>query len=134
MTMRWSSAWTVERNGDGLVLSAGADLRVAVDGLDKLTELVALDWQAGGAVQPRSDAEHQLVDRLVEVDALAVDVSPPVTMVGDVLLDLGSPAGRLEESPHGLVVVVRTGAAWPTVPDRTVHLGLDLSLHHTIVL
>jgi bacteriocin biosynthesis cyclodehydratase domain-containing protein len=32
------------------------------------------------------------------------------------------------------MVAVRTGAAWPDVPAGRLHLGLDLALHHTIVL
>ena len=48
-----------------------------------------------------------------------------------------SSASRWPTSPRvffNLAVVVRTGSRWPDPPTGTPHVGVDLTLHHTIVL
>jgi hypothetical protein len=141
--LRWSPAWVIEPAGappagsTELVLSAGADRRVAIDGLDPRTRAAAQRWQAGEPAVAHDRAQHLLRDRLVALGALtpALPSAAAVTLIGDPAV-----TGELAElmgpgmAPHDLTVAVRTGAAWPSIPDGRVHMGLDVALHHTIVL
>lgn len=166
--LRWSSGWAIEplaaassdngaessdqaASSSVLVLSAGADRRVAIDGLAAATRATAARWQVADRVEAETAEEALLVDRLVELGAVVPALGPTwsAVLVGDdevcrELVDLlgpeargGSPGPRdppRRPEPGGLVVAVRTGTAWPVVPHGRVHLGLDLALHHTIVL
>ena len=143
-TLRWSPAWTIEPSPDALVLSAGADRRVVIDGLDPAGQAAARRWQAGDAVVA-DGGQRRLIDRLVALGALVPTLTPSWSMllVGDVAVtaELAGLVGPEAESganrqpgPGDLAVAVRTGTAWPAVPDGQLHLGLDVSLHHTIVL
>ena len=126
-----------------LTLSAGADKRVAVDGLSSGAIAAVRAWSGSGAVVACGDEQLQLVDRLVEVGAVQPD--PPagcdVELVGTDGLLLERLADRLHDSGVAVVrsasaelaVVVRAGRHWPQPPDR-MHVGLDVSLHHTVVL
>lgn len=97
------------------------------------------DDGAGGAARTR-DARRQavarLLDRLVELGAV-VPVAPPGPPT--VLASDAATAGELrdlltEGGTSGAVLALRTGTAWPEVPPGRLHLGVDLSLHHTVVL
>jgi hypothetical protein len=122
-----------------LVFSAGADRRVAIDGVDARQRAVVERWQATGAVPlggGHGQAEARLIDRLVELGVVAPLARPgPPTVVADdddLAADL---AGLLtERGAVDLALSVRTGRRWPTVPIGSLHMGVDLSLHHTIVL
>jgi hypothetical protein len=149
--LRWSEAWTVEPGPDPtvLVLSAGADRRAAVDGLAPGTCSAVARWAATGHL-PTSPArsggaaggvDPRLVDRLVELGAVrpVVPQGRPVVVAGDPAV--GERLGALlAEAAGDLVVAVRTGADWPELPDPAdgaggrLHLGVDLALHHTVVL
>jgi len=140
--LRWSAAWAVDPGPDPttLVLSAGADRRIAVDGLAADDRAAVERWAADGEVPsipwpgtPRA----RLIDRLVELGAVV-----PIAGADDggtMRVVAGDPAvgarleGLLTEATGDLVVAVRTGAGWPDVPDG-LHLGVDLALHHTVVL
>jgi bacteriocin biosynthesis cyclodehydratase domain-containing protein len=139
--LRWSAAWAVEPGTDptSLVLSAGADRRIAVDGLAPADRAAVERWAADGEVPSipwAGTPRAHLVDRLVELGA-AVPVAAPG---GSTTVVAGDPAvgARLDdlltEGAGDLVVAVRTGAAWPDVPAERLHLGVDVALHHTVVL
>ena len=143
--LRWSPAWTIEPSPDAVVLSAGADRRVAIDGLGPGGRAAAQRWQAGDAVVADDDEQRRLIDRLVAVGAVTPTLAPSWTMLlmGATsvtaelaeLVGAGARSGADHEAwPGDLVVAVRTGTTWPVVPDGQVHLGLDVALHHTIVL
>jgi hypothetical protein len=138
---RWSPAWVVEASGSPsggeLVLSAGADRRVAIDGLDPSSRAAVLGWQHGEPAVAGDRAQRILLDRLVALGVLvpSVAASAGVLLVGDA--EVTSELARLMGAGTGsgdLVVAVRTGAVWPSVPDGCLHLGLDVALHHTIAL
>lgn len=170
--LRWSPAWALEParpaadfasgRDTTLVLSAGADRRVAIDGVDADQRATVERWSAAAAVtDPASDvaetddegvpnsgdgggakpqlrrgAMARLLDRLVELGVVVPVTAPgPPTVVAD---DSGTAAalGDLltEGGAAGMVVLVRTGAAWPSTPPGRLHLGVDVSLHHTVVL
>lgn len=144
-SLRWSPAWTIEPSSDALVLSAGADRRIAIDGLDPTGAAAAVRWQAGDPVVAADDRQRRLIDRLVALGALIPALGPPWTLVlaGDTavtselagLLARGAAlAADHDARPGDLVVAVRTGATWPDVPDGHLHLALDVALHHTIVI
>ncbi|HEX5946220.1 MAG TPA: hypothetical protein VFY82_08085 [Acidimicrobiales bacterium] len=159
--LRWSPAWVLEPAGPTvadptLVLSAGADRRVAIDGLDPDQRAAVERWSAGGAIAvdtvdtvdtgetggagrdagARRQAVARLLDRLVELGAVVpvAPHGPPTVLAVDAatareLRDLLTEGGT-----SGTVLAVRTGTAWPEVPPGRLHLGVDLSLHHTLVL
>lgn len=145
--MRWDSAWRAAVGAPGtLLLGAGADRQLAIDGLHTDT----IEWAIGLAAAPAdapaaaaaTDQQRQLLDRLVDIGAVAPDVAgATVTLLHD---DDAAPlaarfAGLL--AAHGvavapdapLAVVLRTGDEWPTSP-RVHHLGVDLTLHHTVLV
>jgi hypothetical protein len=152
--LSWSPAWVVEPSRNGktgpvgtrLVLSAGADRRVAIDGLDAPLQAAVRRWQADGHVEPTTADERRLVDRLVELQAVVPATGPearrPVQLAGDpqVIAELADQLGpgwmldAASDDGRALVVAVRTARDWPEVPMSRVHMGLDLALHHTIVL
>lgn len=184
-SLRWSRAWTVEPRREPLTLSAGADRRVVIDGVDPGTRSAVERW-AGleSAVVPVGPEQRLVVDRLVALGALVPAASEParagVGLVGEAeviaelarllrpgplaetaddavdetvgeivgesvggvgpstgedLVDAVAPGAAAEPSGDGTpIVAVRTGTAWPSVATERLHLGLDLSLHHTIVL
>jgi hypothetical protein len=166
--LRWSPAWVLEPTGEPgtLVLSAGADRRVAIDGVGPGDRAAVERWQAEGRVadRPRPVEQDRLLDRLVELGAVAPALAPlpPAVLCDDPgvaaslrsllaagtsgvpggvtsAADVPGPAGEADVSrdratEQPLVLAVRTGAGWPVVPAGRLHLGVDLALHHTIVL
>jgi hypothetical protein len=140
--LRWSPAWAVEPATEPttLVLSAGADRRVAIDGVAAADRAAVEAWQVSGVVPSpigHGDLSHaHLVDRLAEIGAAepVVPAGSPTVVAGDpqVAAELSTllTAGRSRD----LAVAVRTGSAWPAVPARQLLLGVDLTLHHTVVL
>ncbi len=144
--MRWCSAWSATLGGPGtLLLSAGADRQVAVDGLTGH----AIEWAtrlAGGATVVATTAEARvLLDRLVAVGALVPDLAamPTVEIVRsrtafaaiDALVERLATHVAMPSSDRtaDLTIVVRTGDEWPLAPQRP-HLGVDLTLHHTALI
>lgn len=140
--LRWSPHWVIEP-GDGstVVLSGGADRRVAIDGLDPADSDLVAAWQSAGWSPGVGDRAQALTDRLVELGVLVPAVpGTGVELLGDpaVTTALASLLPFAAEPPSDLAVAVsvavRTTADWPSVPPGRPHLGLDLALHHTIVL
>jgi bacteriocin biosynthesis cyclodehydratase domain-containing protein len=142
-----------------VVLSAGADRRVAIDGVAAAQRAAVERWSTGAAVtagtpggdrgsdcdsdcggveEPgsRHQAVARLLDRLVELGVVVPSTAPgPPTVVADDPVTAGALGDLLTEGgAAGMLVLVRTGARWPTVPPGRLHLGVDLSLHHTVVL
>ncbi|NNE10760.1 MAG: hypothetical protein HKN41_00770 [Ilumatobacter sp.] len=128
-------------------MTAGADRRVAIDGL-AAPQLEAITAWANGVAAVRPTAVTAVVaDRLVELGAIEPAV-PAVTTVG--LVTDAAPTvtddliGHLQA--HGLsamsdgpadaalTLLVRSGATWPEPPADAVHLGVDLTLDHTVVI
>lgn len=151
--LRWSPAWVLEPPGEpvataavdaalvdtALVFSAGADRRVAIDGVDADQRAEVERWQAAGAVPRRrvgGQAEARLIDRLVELGVAVpvVRAGPPTVLADDARVAADLSGLLTERGAVELAVSVRTGRAWPAVPGGRLHLGVDLSLHHTIVL
>ena len=154
--LRWSPAWVLEpvaptvarprhrEQATTLVLSAGADRRVAIDGLEPDQRAAVERWSAGGAIATggagrdagaQRQAVARLLDRLVELGAV-VPVAPPgpPTVLPADAPTAGELRDLLTEGTSGAVLAVRTGTAWPEVPPGRLHLGVDLSLHHTVML
>lgn len=144
--LRWSASWCVEAvDGATCVLSAGADRRVAVDGLSSRQLSAVTSWARGAPIDRADDLAH-LIDRLAEVGAVELGPSgATVALVGD-----SGPAGdaTADLARHladhrvavassseraDLAVLVRTGASWPMAPAG-IHLAVDLALDHTVVL
>lgn len=175
--LRWSPAWALEPGrpdadiasgpGTTLVLSAGADRRVAIDGVDADQRAAVERWSAGATVTitasgatasgatardregvgdrdagvgeaPRSrhQALARVLDRLVELGVVVpVTAHGPPTVVADDPATADAVGNLLTEGgATGMIVVVRTGAAWPSTPPGRLHLAVDVSLHHTVVL
>jgi hypothetical protein len=142
--MHWDTAWRASAGGPGTVLlGAGADRLVAVDGLHPDT----VAWALGLAEMPApinatTDQQRQVLDRLVDIGAVAPSLtSSTVTLVhqpdaAPLARDL---ADRLAH--HGvaialdapLAVVLRTSDDGP-LPPPVHHLGVDLTLHHTVLI
>ena len=141
----WSSAWTAHASSTdptAVVLSAGADQQLAVDGLDAATISTIERWCRDGVANAHTEAERRVVSLLADVGAVVHPVSSAIAVVaspddsaGDIGLTLREELGTTTQLDVAeLVVVVRTGATWPHVPDGKAHLGVDVSMHHTVVL
>lgn len=141
---RWSPAWTIESaSATVLVLSAGADRRLAVDGLRPTTLDAAGRWQADGSVDAADDEQRLLLDRLVDVGAVTVAALGARRVA---VHWIGEPDEALADALHGTgLELVDVGAAMTTLlvvrteamPAPAVdcpHLGVDLTLHHTVLL
>lgn len=138
--LHWSPHWRIELTGDGdLILTAGADRRFALRGIGEDLGTRALSWAAGTLPERLTPDEHRLIDRLVDAGAVrATGSSGRLRLAGDErVLDelLVSPALRdIDLAGHGdLVLMVRTNDTWPA-PPAIPHLGVDCSLHHTVVI
>jgi bacteriocin biosynthesis cyclodehydratase domain-containing protein len=142
--MRWDAGWRASAGGPGtLLLGAGADRQLAVDGLHADT----VEWAIGLGETPASiaattDQQRQLLDRLVDVGAVVPSL--PIAAVAlvhhpDTARLARDLADRLtahavaiaDDAP--LAVVLRTGDEWPPAPP-VHHLGVDLTLHHTVLI
>lgn len=149
--LRWSPSWCLEGTAaTGCVLSAGGDRRVAIDGLSAEMIGALVTWERSGAIEV-TDATVVLVDRLVELGAIEPVVStsrtirltspsdgPVAEQLAEQLADhLGGHRLVVDDgggaAAGALALVLRTGARWPDPPDG-VHLGVDLTLDHTVVL
>lgn len=131
----WSPSWRLERTEHHeLELSAGADRRLLLRGIDDTLATAALGWACGSPVTVTA-AEARLADQLVAVGALVVRRSTAsVELIGDeVLATKLAGAMELESDPSGTAVLLRTCDGWPAPPARP-HLAVDVSMHHTIVL
>lgn len=143
--LTWSPRWAVESSAAGrLVVSAGADRLVAVDGVSDDQLATAVSWARGSVITAGRDPSlAALRDRLVEIGAVvaAFPQPPDVDIVGT-----GSAVARLAASlstmwptnPGGvdaaIALVVRTTQEWPELPMNRTHIGLDLTMHHTVLI
>lgn len=141
----WSPQWCTESGSPTeLVLSAGADRRAAIDGLAPAhLELVA-GWSAGWPVEVPAGV-GPLIDRLVEIGALRPETAavPAIGLVGtdpiaSELAGLVTAARLVPVTDAEVVLMVRTGAGWPTdgppLAADQLQLGIDLAFHHTVVI
>lgn len=131
----WSTHWRCEISDVDAVLSAGADRRMALHGLDDELRTTLERWSTMGTSVEIRPHEQRLADRLVEIGAL-VDPAPVcgLEFFGDpAFTDKLGAALEVQPTSGGLGVLVRTGADWPTAPVGP-HLAVDCSHHHTLVL
>lgn len=140
--MHWDAGWRASAGAPGtLLLSAGADRQVAIDGLrpDTLGWVLAL---GAGEIAALTDEQRLVLDRLVDIGAVAASLPHgAVTLVHEPAG--GAVAGELARrlGEHGITVgrdggvpvVLRTGDEWPA-PPHAHHLGVDLTLHHTVLI
>jgi hypothetical protein len=153
--LRPSAAWRLTREGDVLVLSAGADRLYALDDLDEETALEVLGgWENGDlAIETLSPRARGVAEDLIQAGALQCEgrrAEPPSVAICWV----GEPDERLQsqivsgvsvsstlseaDGEPDMVLFVRTNGrlvetyqgAVPQVP----HLLLDLAYHHTVSL
>ena len=139
MDLQWSPAWHFSADPTP-VLSAGPDLSFDLEGLDAGSLDALLQWSRGGCTVDDRDGQTELRSMLVGFGASTPLVDDPIGIslqgdapaaVRDILLDhcaLADPA-----DPAAVELLFRTAAAWPT-PSHRVHLGIDLTHHHTLVL
>lgn len=154
--LRWDEAWCVQRASAGeLVICAGADRRLAADGLANATIETAEAWAAGGRIAGDGGGEvSRLLDRLTALGVvrLAGTVRSSVELVGvggrpgdtgvvtafaaelrrhDIAVAASGPRGVIGLPPP-LMVALRLGPG--AVDVATTHLVVDLRLHHTVVI
>lgn len=127
-----------------MVVAAGADRVIAVDGASAAQVAAVVGWANGDPVGVDGDGSIAAMrDRLAEVGAIvpafpgADDVELIGTESAQPLLDrlaalLPAPwrSGVGEQEP-GVAVVVRTAPEWPAIPIERNHLGVDLTMDHT---
>ncbi len=145
--LAWSPHWIVESTADStLIASAGADRRIAIDGADATTLRAVSHWERAGEIEPSSDTERRMLDRLVELGAVS-PIVPNKHLVGLIRSAAGATVAdllaasladhdvvaRSEHGAYALSLVVRSSRQWPPV-RAGAHLGVDLTLHHTVVL
>lgn len=134
-------AWTLERDGEALVLHAGADLRYAlVDVAPAVADEILDAWQEGGFDRARLSAgAAEVLDQLSTAGALCApapaDAAVAFVFVGHAVpgLEAGDVTGA------DLVVLVRTTGTLAELAERAAavavpHLVVDAAYHHTVVL
>ncbi|MBW3602187.1 MAG: TOMM precursor leader peptide-binding protein [Actinobacteria bacterium] len=140
---RWSPAWTVERDRDRAVLSAGADHRYALTDVDRQEQGALRAWAAGATIEGHSD----LADTLRTLGVLVPDAPtgrplawtlehPLAGAIQAAVANLPPAAGGrpvLVRSDADLALVVRDGPTTPAVPAGP-HLLVDVATHHTLSL
>lgn len=138
----WSPSWAVEPDPQGLVLSAGADRRLALDGCSAATVATVQRWAAGDEITAPDDDDRRVLARLAELGAVvpiaastravALRGAPP--LVDDLMREL---VGHGYAAGDGPIVVVRdgsSGAPGPPEAPAPLHLGLDVRAHHHVVI
>lgn len=131
--------------GPPVSITAGPDVHFELEGLSQETLQTAIRWSAGGHVEAQPPPEQaELRDLLIGLGALKPIIPdlgplPIIGKPGD-LLTLALEARDLKpiavEAPLAdapLHLVLRTSSSWPDSPPG-VHLGVDLTHHHTLVL
>ncbi|MFT7597769.1 MAG: hypothetical protein ACI8TP_000689 [Acidimicrobiales bacterium] len=132
------------------VLTAGPDVRFELVGLDPVAIATARGWEAGQEIDAfLGGSVGELRDLLVGVGAIRPRIAGLTAValvadgaVGDLVAALnarGTTVVHAKADPRSeritteLTLVVRRGPSWPT-GGPGVHLGIDLSHHHTLVL
>lgn len=147
--LRWSPHWALvpapaDDRGTTVVVAAGADRVIAVDGASAAQVAAVSGWANGERVGVDGDpALAAMRDRLAEIGAIvpAFPGADDVVLIGtesaQPLLDtlaglLPAPwRSRDGEQEPGVAVVVRTAPEWPPIPIERTHLGVDLTMDHT---
>ena len=145
---RWNPTWSVESTEPGsATLNAGADRRVAIDGLRPTTLSAMTLWTTTGRVDACDDEQRIVLDRLASIgaaipppllaDTVAVVTTgrpghPAAEAIVDHLQHLGYRIADRSDEATGLVIVVRGSADVPAL--SVPHLGVDVRLHHTVVI
>lgn len=136
--MCWSPRWVVQPGRAAVLLSAGTDRAVEIDGLRDDTVAAVAEW-AIGTIRPISGEQLVVLDRLVELGVVVptIDTGARTEVIGD---EVAAQLGRLVDDVRTArrtsatcALVVRTGATWPTGPNG-LHLGIDLSTDHTVAI
>lgn len=144
------ASWTLEREGDDLVVHAGADLRYAIaDIAPSAADEVLAAWRSGDfAGVSRSQASAEIVDQLATVGALRPATVPGGSAFSTVVHFAGRPVPALAraiaatDSGAGdatLAVLVRTDATLADLAAlaatmETAYLVVDVAYHHTVAL
>lgn len=146
-------AWALVREGAGLVVHGGADLRYAIPGVpDQAASELASGW-CGGLLDRRSLSPRaaEVLDQLVLLGALGTGLGPGrepaartvrVVCVGPPLpgLDAALASAGLEGAPGAaLTLVLRTSGALAAVAQVAADLSgpylfVDAAYHHTVSL
>lgn len=142
--LAWSDGWLLVL-GPPPVLTAGPDVLFELAGLSKGSVAAASRWSSGEPIAADLPVEQaELRDLLVGLGALRPVISPLnhlriVGSAGRRLLAALQARGMVVEDSGDqdragdLTLVVRTGTSWPAAPPG-VHLAVDLTHHHTLVL
>lgn len=142
--LAWSDGWLL-LPGPPPVLTAGPDVLFELTGLSQDSVRAGTRWSSGGSVEAELPAEQaELRDLLVGLGALRPLTRPlrhiPIVGSADRLLVAALQARGLLDEYFGhqdheddLTLVVRTETNWPGSPPG-VHLAVDLTHHHTLVL
>ncbi len=133
--LRWSKQWTAAATDNGVVVSAGADRQVAIDGLTAEQVTAVRSWAEGTSAEAEAD---DLVRHLVQLGALVPAIGEPAAPLRTTVLATHPAAEPLAESIGGaadapdLVVVIRCGPGAP-VDTALPRLIVDVGAEHTVV-
>jgi bacteriocin biosynthesis cyclodehydratase domain-containing protein len=133
--LRWSKQWTVETTDSALVVSAGADRQVGIDGLTAEQVASVQAWASGSVVEAEAD---DLLRHLVQLGVLVPAVVEPSAPLHTTVVATHPAAELLADSIGGtvgdadLVVVVRCGTGAP-VDTALPRLIVDVGAEHTVV-
>lgn len=139
--VRWSPGWRVE-DSSTVVLSAGSDRRLALPSLSASLRDSLIDWSSANLpiiVTDLTVDQRRLLDRLVDVGAVVPSGETRTVFVSgeqDDWLANGLAANGITvgtQTNCDVAVLVRTHMGWPERPVGP-HLGLDYTMHHTVVL
>jgi hypothetical protein len=139
--VRWSQGWIVEDSAT-VVLSAGSDRRLALPSLSQSLRDSLIGWSAADGPIVVTDLavdQRRLLDRLVDVGAVVpVAETRTVFVSGDQTDWLANSLSAngitvCTQSNCDVSVLVRTRTGWPE-PPAGPHLGIDYTMHHTVVL
>ncbi len=133
--LRWSKHWAVEASDAGVVVSAGADRRVSIDGLAAEQVTAVQAWADGSLVGAGAD---DLVRHLVQLSVLVPEVAEPTAPLRTRVVVTHSATQALADAigttsdVADLLVVLRCGpgAAVDTALPRLI---IDVGAEHTAV-
>lgn len=135
----WSDEWAVEPGDGPLILSAGGDLRLSIEGTDQEIGGLVRGWANGEGIDPA--AEPGLTDHLLTIGALTLQIRemPRVQTTAQTEASLRPIADQLAQSPRLEIVNEEGDLTVVFLPHETSlprgpHMGVDVGNHHTLVL